>query len=99
MEAKHEYWTGDGGDSEGFKAWIKRRREELSKVESTAFQLLASAVQEARSADDLTSLTDEYASTIGELDGEESRRFETLFNEREAALKQPTPMAVGEFGA
>lgn len=98
MEAKHEYWTGDGGDSEGFKAWIKRRREELSKVESTAFQLLASAVQEARSPDDLTSIADEYASTIAELDGEESRRFETLFNEREESLKHPTPMTAGAYG-
>lgn len=98
-DANHEYWTGDGGDSEGFKAWIKRRREELSKVESTAFQLLASAVQEARSPDDLASLADEYASTIAELDGEESRRFESAYNEREEALKHPTPMAAGEFGA
>lgn len=98
-EANHEYWTGDGGDSEGFKAWIKRRREELSKVESTAFQLLASAVQEARSTDDLASIADEYASTISELDGEEARQFEQLFNERETALKRPTPMAAGEFGA
>ena len=97
-EANHEYWTGDGGDSEGFKAWIKRRREELSKVESTAFQLLASAVQEARSPDDLTSLADEYASTIAELDGEESRRFESAYNEREAALKNPTPMTAGAYG-
>jgi hypothetical protein len=97
-EANHEYWTGDGGDSEGFKAWIKRRREELSTVESTAFQLLASAVQEARSPDDLSSLADEYASTIAELDGEESRRFESAYNEREAALKSPTPMTAGAYG-
>jgi len=96
----HEYWTGDGADSEGFKAWIKRRRDELTpKTESLGFQMLCSAVQEARSTDDLRSLIDEHSEAIGELDGEESRRFQTAFNERETALKNPEPLTVGEYGA
>lgn len=99
-DANHEYWTGDGADSEGFKAWIKRRREELTpKEESLGFQMLCSAVQEARSTDDLRSLIDEHSEAIGELDGEESRRFQTAFNERETALKSPEPLTVGEYGA
>jgi len=99
-DANHEYWTGDGADSEGFKAWIKRRRDELTpKTESLGFQMLCSAVQEARSTDDLRSLIDEHSEAIGELDGEESRRFQTAFNERETALKNPEPLTVGEYGA
>jgi len=99
-DANHEYWTGDGADSEGFKAWIKRRRDELTpKTESLGFQMLCSAVQEARSSDDLRSLIDEHSEAIGELDGEESRRFQTAFNERETALKSPEPLTVGEYGA
>lgn len=99
-DANHEYWTGDGADSEGFKAWIKRRREELTpKEESLGFQMLCSAVQEARSTDDLRSLIDEHSEAIGELDGEESRMFEAAFNAREEALKNPEPLTVGEYGA
>jgi hypothetical protein len=32
-DANHGWWTGDGEDFEGFKSWIKRRREELAPVE------------------------------------------------------------------
>jgi hypothetical protein len=99
-DANHEWWTGDGEDFEGYRDWKERRKEELTpRTESLGFQMLCSAVQEARSTDDLRSLIDEHSEAIGELDGEESRRFQTAFNERETALKSPEPLTVGEYGA
>jgi hypothetical protein len=97
-----ELLTGDPkleGDDEGLKRLVARRREELTpKLESTAFQLLSSLVMECATPGDLNGLLDEYDATVKELDGEEARRFETLFNEREAALRAPTPMTTGAFG-
>jgi hypothetical protein len=97
-DANHEWWTGDGEDFEGYADWKDRRKAELSRTDSAAFQFLVSVVQECPTADDLRDITEEYADKIAELDGEESRRFESVFNEREAALKNPTPMTAGAFG-
>lgn len=99
-EANHSYWTGDGEDHEGFAAWMERRYAELTpKTETLGFQFLASCIQESKSLDDLKSLTDEHSEAIEALDGEESRRFEELYNAKEAAFAKPTPMTVGAFGA
>jgi hypothetical protein len=71
-DANHSYWTGDGEDFGGLKAWIKQRREELTpKEESLGFQFLCSCVESSKSADDLNSLMDQHSEAIGELDGEE----------------------------
>jgi hypothetical protein len=87
-DGNHEYWTGDGADNEGFKAWIKRRREELgSKQESTLYQLLASTVNECTSLHDLRAWLEEHGDKMAELDGEEGRRFEEFYNLKEGALK------------
>lgn len=99
-EANHSYWTGDGEDHEGFAAWMERRYAELTpKTETLGFQFLASCIQESKSLDDLSSLMDAHSEAIGELDGEESRRFEELYNAKEAAFAKPTPMTAGAFGA
>jgi hypothetical protein len=98
-DASHTLWTGMGEDFDGFRAWIKARREELTPVpESTAYQLLTSLVKECKTGGDLTALLDEYADTIGELDGDEGRRFETFYNAHEEALRKPTPMTAEAFG-
>jgi hypothetical protein len=103
-EGNHEYWTGDGEDSEGFAAWMERRYAELAPhTDSTEFQLLASLVQEAKSYDDLRSIIDEHDATIAKLEGDESRRFDLLYNNRESdlavpAAKSPTPLEAGAFG-
>jgi hypothetical protein len=95
----HDWWAGDGIDDEGFRAWILRRRGELTpRDETLAFQMLCSLIQEARSGDDLRSILDQHSAVIDELDGEESRLFERTFNEREEALKHPTPMTAEAFG-
>jgi hypothetical protein len=97
-DANHEWWTGDGEDFDGFAAWKDRRKAELSRTDSLGFQMLCSCVQESKSADDLQSLMDQHAEAIAELDGEESRRFEEIYNAREDALKHPTPMTAGAYG-
>jgi hypothetical protein len=89
-DANHEWWTGDGADFEGYRDWKDRRKQELITRESAGFQLLLSAVQTSRTLDELRSLLDEHSEAIAELDGEESRRFELLFNSHEETLKNPT---------
>lgn len=97
-DARHSLWTGMGEDFDGFNKWIRTRREELAP-KSLGFQFLASCIQESKSLDDLSSLMDAHSEAIGELDGEESRRFEELYNAKEAAFAKPTPMTAGAFGA
>jgi hypothetical protein len=81
----------------GLKGEIEKKKSELSV--STDFQFLASIVSECPTVADLTSFLDEYNDKIEALDGEESRKFEELYNAREEALKNPTPMTAGAFGA
>jgi hypothetical protein len=95
-DASHTLWTGMGEDFDGFKVWIKRRREELTATLS--FQFLASLVEASKSVADLQSLMDEHEAAIADLDGEEARRFEELYNAKEAAFATPTPMIAGAFG-
>jgi hypothetical protein len=91
-----------GEDFDGFAKWIKRRREELSRTDSAAYQLLVSLVQEAKSYEDLQAIIEEHDETIAKLEGDESRRFELAYNNRESDLqtpaKQTTPLEAGAFG-
>jgi hypothetical protein len=92
----HVWWAGDGADDEGLKAWIKRRREEMTPAEeSTTFQLLASTLAECTSANELQTWLATHGDVAETLDGEESRKFETLYDEKEAALKLLDQVTVG----
>jgi hypothetical protein len=105
--ANHEYWTGDGGDSEGFKAWIRRRREELAvpgittAEESESFTMLRETMSECTSATELDAwfkLNSQYVET---LDHDEQDRVKQLYDEKEAELARPaakTPLEAGAFG-
>jgi hypothetical protein len=87
-DANHDYWTGDGEDSEGFKNWIRRRREELTpKEESVAFQLLVSNLAECTSTNELKGFLAQHGDAAEQLDGEEARRFQQLYDEKESGLK------------
>jgi hypothetical protein len=87
-EGNHEYWTGDGGDSEGFAAWMERRYAELTpKEETLTYQLLCSTLAEVDSWQELQGWLNKHGDAVGSLDGEESRRFEQIYDERAAALK------------
>lgn len=95
-DANHSLWTGMGEDFDGFRAWIKRRREELAG--SLEYQMLVSCVSECKTTDELQSFLNKHGDAIGMLDGEESRKFEELYDAKAAALKNPTPLEAGAFG-
>lgn len=87
-DANHEWWTGDGEDFEGFRSFIKRRREELTPQEtSLQYQMLVSCVNECTSINELQAFLNRHGDAIGELDGQEARDFERLYDEKAAALK------------
>jgi hypothetical protein len=92
-DAKHQYWTGDGEDSEGFAAWIKRRREELTV--SVGFQFLMSLIDECDTQAALQNLAAQHGDAIDALDGAERRRFEAHFDEREAGLSALDKVTAG----
>lgn len=95
-DANHEWWCGDGADWEGFGAWLEGRYEALTpKQESLGFQMLASALAECETRNDLNSLLDQHGAVADALDGEESRKWEQLFNEREAAIMALANVSAG----
>jgi hypothetical protein len=98
-EANHSYWTGDGEDHEGFAKWMERRYAELTPAEpSASFQLLASCLEECKTSDQLKTFLWDHDTTVATLDGEESRKFEALYDAKVEALKAPTPLEAGAFG-
>lgn len=87
-EANHEYWVGDGQDWEGFGAWMERRYAELApKEHSLEFQMLVSCVRECASGNELRGFLTKHGDAVALLDGEESREFERIYDERAEALK------------
>jgi hypothetical protein len=95
-DASHSYWTGDGEDFEGMRGWIKRRRDELTPAEETlAYQLLVSTLNECTSSNELVAWLRNNGDQVGELDGEESRKFEALYDEKFEALKLLDQATVG----
>jgi hypothetical protein len=95
-DGNHAYWTGDGEDSEGFKAWIVRRRAELAPVEqSLGFQMLLSALEECACRDDLAALFDQHGAVVEALDDAESRKFGHAYDAREAAIMAVANVSAG----
>lgn len=101
-DANHEYWTGDGEDSEGFGAWMERRYAELTpKEHSLEYQLLVSTLNECGSQDEYQAWLAKNGDVIDTLDGAEGREFETLHDQKVEALgkpAQPTPLTAGALG-
>lgn len=86
-EASHDYWTGDGEDSEGFKAWIVRRRAELAPVEETVtYQLLVSTLLECETPAQVQTWLGKNGDVVESLDGEESTKFGKIFDVHEAQV-------------
>lgn len=95
-DAGHSYWTGDGEDWEGFEAWMERRYDELTPQEdSLQFQMLVSTLNECTSTNELQGFLKQHGDVVETLDGEESRRFEQIYEEREAALKAVDMVGAG----
>jgi hypothetical protein len=86
-DANHEWWTGDGGEVEGFGPWKDRRKAELTPQErSTSYQFLISCVDECTSINELNAFVAKHGEAVEMLDGEESRLFETFYGAKETAL-------------
>ncbi len=95
-KGNHAYWTGDGEDSEGFKAWIVRRRAELTPVEqSLGYQLLMSHLEECACKDDLAALFDQHGAVVEALDDPEGRKFGAAYDAREAAIVAMSHVSAG----
>jgi hypothetical protein len=87
-DGNHEYWTGDGADSEGFSKWMERRYAELAPQErSLEFQLLVSTLNECDSLNGYNAWLAKNGDVIDTLDGAESREFERIHDEKASALK------------
>jgi hypothetical protein len=94
-DANHSYWTGDSEDFEGFEKWMERRYAELAPQEhSLEYQLLVSTLNECTSHQELQSWLAKNGDVIGTLDGEESRKFDALYDERAAGLKLVATVSV-----
>jgi hypothetical protein len=91
-DANHSLWTGMGEDFDGFKIWIKTRREELAG--SLTYQLLVSNLDECTSHQELQGFLTKHGEAVGELDGAESRKFEALYDEKAAGLKMVAQASV-----
>jgi hypothetical protein len=92
----HDWWAGDGLDEEGFKAWIRRRRSELSPTEqSLSYQLLLSTLAECGSRAELTAWTNKNLLVVDSLDDEERRKFEQIYEATEAAIMAVAPVSAG----
>jgi hypothetical protein len=76
------------GDDEGLKRLVARRRAELSTpAETLEYQLLVSTLNECESWQELQTWLTKNGDVVGSLDGEESRKFEALYDAKAAALK------------
>jgi hypothetical protein len=88
-DARHQWWTGDGGDSEGFATWIRRRRDELSgDGENAVVNGLIHSMKECETSLSLTNWRAANEEVIDALDGAEGRRFELAWNFHESAIRE-----------
>ena len=93
-DANHEWWTGDGDDFEGYGPWIDRRRSELAP-QSLNLQMLLSVLETCATRNDLNALLEEHGAVAEELDGEESRAWQTAYNAHEAAIMAANTVSAG----
>lgn len=95
-EAGHSLWTGMGEDFDGFRAWIKRRREELTpQEESASYQLLVSTLMECTTRPELDAWTQKNMALVDILCDEERRKFEQHYDEAEATILAAAPLGAG----
>lgn len=84
-DANHSWWTGDGEDFEGFGPWIQRRRAELNP-DDMVNRAIMDMKETVSSVDKLAAWRDTNSAYLEKLDGEESRRFQSAYDEFEAGL-------------
>lgn len=80
----------------GLKGAFEKRRCELAqKEQSEGFKLLLETMNACTSSHDLNGWLEINGAFISELDGEESREFETIYNAKEQAFKLVDQTTVG----
>lgn len=95
-DAEHSLWTGMGEDFDGFKAWIKRRREELADyTESASYQLLVSTLLECTTRPELDAWNTKNMALVDILSDDERRKFETAYDAAEATILAAAPLGAG----
>jgi hypothetical protein len=78
----------------GLKGAFERRRTELTPG-SLNLQMLLSVLETCATRNDLNALLEEHGAVAEELDGEESRAWQTAFNAHEAAIMAVAPVSAG----
>lgn len=91
--ANHSWWTGDGEDFEGFRAWIIRRRAELA--EDGQFSMLVKSMKDTFSAQQLTNWMAANESMIAKLEDEERSSFELAYNLHASGLQAVAALNAG----
>lgn len=80
----------------GLKGVFEMKRAELTpREDSLAYQLLVSTLNEVDSVNELQTWLNKNGEVVGDLDGEEGRRFEAIYDEKERALKLLAQTTVG----
>jgi len=91
-DAKHEWWTG-GGDVEGFRDWIVRRRAELDGDNMVSRMIADMKEQQTPTA--LSRWLGAHNDVIEALDGPDARRFQLACDLHESALQQVATLTAG----
>jgi hypothetical protein len=92
-DGKHDWWTGDGGEMEGFKAWIVRRRAELSP-DNMVSRMIAD-MKECSTRTALSRWLGANNDVIEQLDGADARRFQLACDLHESALGAEATVTAG----
>jgi len=84
-EGNHQWWTGDGGEMEGFKAWIIRRRAELEADDGMVKGLIES-LGRCETKIQLQNWLATNGDVVESLDGADSRKFQLAYDLKASAI-------------
>lgn len=84
-DGNHLWWTGDGGDVEGFGPWIARREAELSG-EDGSFKVLIDSLKQTETRVQLDEWIERNMDMIEALDDADRRKFEQAKDWHESAI-------------
>lgn len=84
-DANHSWWTGDGEDFEGFGPWIERREAELD-TDNAVTVAIDSMKRNCKDLVQLAAWMDSNETAILTLEGADSRRFQSAYDEFETSL-------------
>lgn len=95
-DGKHEWWTGDGGEDEGFERWLERRYAELTpQEESETFRQLSDTLDACETQGDLVKFAELHGDAIEMLDGAESRTFQLKYDLKASCIQAMDNVTAG----